>query len=100
MVTSVERPATVLPTDFRLEQNYPNPFNPSTNISFSIPSKGFVTLKIYDLLGRQVATIVSEQMPAGSHTRRWDATDVPSGVYFYRLRVGSLTQTKKMVLIH
>jgi hypothetical protein len=87
------------PTSFVLSQNYPNPFNPSTNISFSIPSRSFVTLKIYDMLGREVTTIVSEEMSAGSYSRQWNATDIPSGVYFYRLQAGNFNQTKKLILL-
>jgi hypothetical protein len=84
---------------YALCQNYPNPFNPATTISFSLPSKSFVTLKIYDLLGREVTTLVSENLPAGNYTRQWNATGIPSGVYFYRLRAGNYIKTKKLALI-
>ncbi|MGA2623038.1 MAG: YCF48-related protein [Bacteroidota bacterium] len=82
-----------------LSQNYPNPFNPVTNISFSIPIRSFVSFKVYDLLGREKSTIVSEEMPAGNYTRQWNAAELPSGVYFYRLQAGSFTDTKKLVLL-
>jgi len=82
-----------------LKQNYPNPFNQSTTISFSIPSKSFVSLKIYDLQGREVATIFSEEIPAGDYTRQWDATDLSSGIYFYRLQAGSYSEAKKLILL-
>jgi photosystem II stability/assembly factor-like uncharacterized protein len=88
-----------LPSDFKLSQNYPEPFNPSTTISFSLPSKFFVSLKIFDLLGREVATIVSEEMSAGSYSRQWTAINMPSGVYFYRLQAGSFTEAKKLILL-
>ena len=99
VITKVQQPADELPVNFMLSQNYPNPFNPATTFSFSIPSRSFVLLKIYDLLGREVATIVSEEMSAGSYSRQWDAAKMSSGVYFYRLQAGSYTQTKKLVLL-
>jgi L-ascorbate metabolism protein UlaG (beta-lactamase superfamily) len=88
-----------IPYKFVLHQNYPNPFNPSTMISFCIPSKGFVSLRIFDLLGREVAVIVSQEMSAGSYSKHWNAANMPSGVYFYRLQSGSFTETKKLVLL-
>jgi len=87
------------PLAFSLYQNYPNPFNPSTNISFTLPVKSFVSLKIFDLSGREIATIVSEELSAGNYTRQWDAANMPSGVYFYRLKAGSFTETKKLILV-
>jgi len=88
-----------LPTKITLNQNYPNPFNPSTTISFTIPSKSFVTLKIFDMLGREIATILSEQLPLGNYTQHWNAANISSGVYFYRLQAGSYTETKKLILL-
>jgi hypothetical protein len=85
--------------EYRLSQNYPNPFNPSTTISFSIPSRSFVSLKIFDLLGREVATLVSEELTAGSHARQWNASGFPSGMYFYRLQAGAYTATKRLLLV-
>jgi len=82
-----------------LRQNYPNPFNPITSISFSLPLKSFISLKIFDLLGREVATIVSEQLSAGNHAIKWNAVNMSSGIYFYRLQAGSFTETKKLVLL-
>ena len=84
---------------FTLKQNYPNPFNQSTTISFSIPSKSFVSLKIYDLQGREVATIFSEEIPAGQYTRKWNAANTSGGIYFYRLQAGSYSETKKLILL-
>ena len=83
---SVESPSDDLPTHFSLNQNYPNPFNPSTTISFSLPSQSFVSLKVFDALGREVATLVSEEMSAGSYSRQWNAATMSSGIYFYRLQ--------------
>ena len=92
--------------DFHLGQNYPNPFNPTTTISFSIPFQSFVSLKIYDTLGREVSTLLSEKLPAGTYSPQWNASGLPSGVYFYRLltqpisgQVGSFARTKKLVLL-
>ncbi len=90
---------TELPTQFRLEQNYPNPFNPTTTISFSIPTKSFVTLKVYDALGKEVAVLVSGELLAGTYSRQWNASGLPSGVYFYTLQAGSLSETKKLILL-
>ena len=88
-----------LPEVYTLFQNYPNPFNPTTNISFILPSKLFVSLKIFDVIGREVATIVSEEMSAGSYSKQWNAANISSGIYFYRLQAGSFTETKKLVLL-
>ncbi len=84
---------------FNLDQNYPNPFNPNTTIKFVIPASGNVTLKIYDMLGKEVATLVNEELAAGSYTRTFNANNLSSGVYFYKLQAGNLTQTKKMMLM-
>jgi hypothetical protein len=99
MITSVDRPNTDLPTKFSLDQNYPNPFNPSTTISFNLPSRSFVSLKVYNLLGKEVASIVSKILSTGNYTRQWNAVGMPSGVYFYRLQAGSFTETKKLLLL-
>jgi hypothetical protein len=86
-------------TKFSLEQNYPNPFNPSTTIQYQIPESGLVTLKIYDVLGREIITLVNEELSAGKHEADFDASGFNSGVYFYRLQAGSFIETKKMVLM-
>ena len=89
-----------VPKDFVLEQNYPNPFNPTTAIRFSLPTAESVTLKVYNVLGREVATLLSgEQMAAGRQTVTFQAQDLASGVYVYRLEAGSFEQTKQMVLL-
>jgi hypothetical protein len=85
--------------EYRLAQNYPNPFNPSTTISFDISEKTFVSLKVYDVHGREMATLVNEELSAGSHLRRWDAVSMRSGVYFYRLQAGIFTETRKLILL-
>jgi len=85
--------------NFSLKQNYPNPFNPSTVISYQLPVIGMVLLKVYDLLGREIATLVNEEKPAGEYEVEFNAARLPSGIYFYQLRTGNFSETKKMVLI-
>ena len=87
------------PTEFTLEQNYPNPFNPSTIISYQLPVSGDVTLKVYDILGNEITTLVDEYKPAGKFEVEFSASALPSGVYFYQLRGGSFIETKKMLLL-
>jgi photosystem II stability/assembly factor-like uncharacterized protein len=90
----------LLPLKHSLEQNYPNPFNPTTNIGYRIPEFGFVTLKVYDLLGKEVATLVNEEKPAGNYEVNFDASGLSSGIYFYKLKVGNeFIETKKLVLL-
>jgi hypothetical protein len=97
--TSVQFKNQLDSNNFILHQNYPNPFNPSTIISFSLPSKSFVSLKVFDLIGREVATILSQEMQAGSHSQQWNTTNMTSGVYFYRLQAGSFIETKKLIML-
>src|SRR5208283_3788289 len=99
VLSSVKNAMNALPKAYRLQQNYPNPFNPTTTISFDIPSLSFVSLKVFDILGREVSTIISGAMQAGSYTRQWNASAFASGVYFYRLQAGSFVQTKKLVVL-
>jgi hypothetical protein len=100
VVTGINKLQTdVLLKSSCLNQNYPNPFNPSTTFSFSLQSRSFVSLKVFDLLGREVATIVSEYLSTGNYSRQWNASVVPSGTYFYRLQTGSNVETKKLVLL-
>ncbi len=99
-VTTVKRfGQTTAPDGFALSQNFPNPFNPSTRIEFSIPQSGFVTLNVYDAIGREVATVVREQMNAGSYSAGFNGAGLSSGVYFYQLKAGTYTAMKKMLLI-
>jgi hypothetical protein len=97
--TSVNRSAQALPASFALNQNFPNPFNPSTTISFALPARSHVTLDIFDLMGRHVASILSEELSAGLHSRQWNAAGFPSGMYFYRLQAGAYTETKRLLLL-
>ncbi|MBN2356527.1 T9SS type A sorting domain-containing protein, partial [candidate division KSB1 bacterium] len=86
-------------TDYTLTQNYPNPFNPSTNIRFALPIRSQVTLTIYNTLGQQVDVLVNKVMDAGWHTITWDAANLQSGTYIYRIKAGEKVFTKKMLLI-
>jgi hypothetical protein len=87
------------PDEFALHQNYPNPFNPTTLISYEFPTWGFVSLKVFDLLGKEVATLVAETKQPGRYSVQFDATTVPSGVYLYRLTAGSFTESKRMMVL-
>ena len=87
------------PNTFHLQQNYPNPFNPSTTIKFQIPEAGFTSLKVYDVLGNDITTLVNEEKPAGVYELVFDAQNLTSGIYFYRIISGSYSETKKMVLL-
>lgn len=78
---------------------YPNPFNPSTNINFSIKEAGFVNIKVFDLIGQQVAELVNEEKQAGSYSVKFDASNLPSGIYIYTINSGAFTQTRKMILM-
>ena len=85
--------------EFSLEQNYPNPFNPVTKIKFQIPVAGFVQLKIFDVLGREISTLLNKELVQGSREVEWDASAYPGGVYYYRIVTDKFTETKKMILI-
>jgi photosystem II stability/assembly factor-like uncharacterized protein len=85
--------------NFSLSQNYPNPFNPTTNIQYQIPNREFVTIKVYDILGNEVATLVNEEKPTGSYSVNFDAGELSSGIYFYRLTAGDFGKTKKLLLL-
>ncbi len=99
MITSVEINPTDAPTHFSLEQNYPNPFNPATTIQYSIAHSGRTQLHIYTVLRREVATLVNTVQQPGTYSVEWDASGIPSGVYFYRLQAGTYTDTKRLTLI-
>ena len=99
MITSVAQEPSHLPERFVLNQNYPNPFNPNTTISFSLSSQLFVSLKVFDLIGREVASLISQELSAGTHSIQWNAEGLTSGVYFYRLQTDKSTEMKKLVLL-
>jgi hypothetical protein len=97
--SAIEQTDAPFPTGYSLSRNYPNPFNPETNFELRIVNCGLVSLKVFDALGREVATLVNEVKPPGSYKLRWDATGAPSGVYFCRLRSGGFIETRKMLLL-
>ena len=97
-ITDVENEETI-PTVFKLEQNYPNPFNPSTRIKFAVPERSNVLIKIYDILGSEVATLVNEEMDAGWYENNFNAAGLSSGVYLFRMEAGNFISPKKMILL-
>ncbi|MFN3872459.1 MAG: T9SS type A sorting domain-containing protein, partial [Ignavibacterium sp.] len=97
--TDIEKENELILNNLSLSQNYPNPFNPSTSIQYAVSSRQFVTLKVFDLLGREVVTLVNEEKPAGVYEVTFDATGLSSGVYLYKLIAGNYSETKKMILI-
>jgi hypothetical protein len=99
LIIGINQISTEIPDSYNLSQNYPNPFNPATNIKFSIPSSGAVKLVVFDIMGREVSTVINQNMNAGKYTVDFDASKLSSGVYFYKLTSGSFTETKKMMLI-
>jgi hypothetical protein len=100
VVSGLEHSEEPLPMQFALKQNYPNPFNPETTIEFQIPSAQFVTLKVNNMLGQEVATLVSKKLTAGNYTYTWDATNFASGVYIYTLETSKgYKQRKKLLLL-
>jgi len=89
----------VTPITYALNQNYPNPFNSSTVIHYQLPVTEWVMIKVYDMLGQEVAMLINEVRWSGEHSVRWDAGDNPNGVYYYQLTAGAFTETKKMILM-
>jgi hypothetical protein len=95
----VEQEGNLIPSQYKLNQNYPNPFNPVTNIRFSIPKSGFTKMVVYDIAGKEIETLVNENLASGTYNADFDAPGLASGVYFYRITSGEFTDVKKMVLI-
>ena len=98
-IIGIQNISTEVPSSFSLKQNYPNPFNPATNLEFEIADPGYVSLKIYDLLGKEVVTLVNEKLNPGTYRFEFEADNLTSGVYFYRLSSGDFTDTKRMMLV-
>jgi hypothetical protein len=99
-VTGIDEGAAAeRPASFALEQNYPNPFNPSTRIRFNLPVPGVASMKVFDVLGREIRTLVNDVLPAGNHEVMFDAGGIASGVYFYRLESGNRVLTRKLLLV-
>ncbi|MBL1214001.1 MAG: T9SS type A sorting domain-containing protein [Ignavibacteriae bacterium] len=85
--------------NYGLDQNYPNPFNPTTSIKYSVKEKGFVSLKVYDMLGKEVADLVNETVDVGHHSAKFNASELPSGIYIYSIRVNDFSQSRKMLVL-
>lgn len=98
-LVSVEKIDNLVPDNFYLSNNYPNPFNPSTTIEFSIPQTSHVTLEVFNTLGKSVGLLVSKELTTGTYNYKWNATNLPSGVYFYRITAETFTQVNKMMLL-
>ena len=99
IVSVDDNQSNLIVSNYILEQNYPNPFNPTTTIKYQIPELSFVTIKVYDVLGSEVATLINEEKPVGSYEFEFDGTKLPSGVYFYRLTAAEFSDTKKLILL-
>jgi hypothetical protein len=98
-LVGIEAVNNEIPNSFVLAQNYPNPFNPATNIKFSVPTAGLVKIAIYDVLGNQVAVIINENLNVGNYKSDFNAYELSSGIYFYKMFSGEFKETKKMILI-
>lgn len=99
IATAVDDDLASVPLQYELFQNYPNPFNPITHIAFSIPKAEFVTPKIYNILGQEVATLLADRLQSGNHNYRWNPGSLASGVYIYSLQVGDVVENRKMILL-
>jgi hypothetical protein len=99
IITDIEYKENLIPSDYSLNQNFPNPFNPSTTIEFSLPKSEFVELKVYNILGKEVSTLVSNKLNQGNHTYQFDGNNLASGVYYYQLVAGQYREVKKMILL-
>ena len=98
-LTAIQSASSSVPTAFVLQQNYPNPFNPTTVITYDIAKRSHVSLKVYDVLGREVAVLVNSEKSPGEYQATFNASDLPSGVYFYRIQAGNYTAVKKLMLV-
>lgn len=99
ILTPIQEAKNTLPKEYKLEQNYPNPFNPSTTISYEVPQESYVTLKVYDILGREVAALVSGEKPTGQYKVNFNAVNLASGIYFYRIDAKSKTFSKEFTKV-
>ncbi|HEY9165235.1 MAG TPA: T9SS type A sorting domain-containing protein [Candidatus Kryptonia bacterium] len=99
IMTAVPNDRRVIPFHFELHQNFPNPFNPTTTIKYDLPENALVTIKVFDVLGKEISRLVYERQRAGSHSVVFNASNLPSGVYFYRLQAGTFSNTKKLLLL-
>ena len=98
-ITYINKISSEIPNSYSLSQNYPNPFNPTTVISFRLAVNSFTSIKIYDILGREITTLVNEMLSPGTYEVEWNAGNYSSGVYYYKLSAGEYKETRKMILI-
>lgn len=98
-VTGIESELSTIPADFNLMQNYPNPFNPGTVIRYSLPGESNVSIKVYDIAGKEVADLLNLKQEAGVHELKFDAAGLSTGIYFYTIKAGNFTRTRKMILM-
>jgi len=98
-VVGVEPISKNVPDEYKLYQNYPNPFNPSTNIKYQIPNNGFVSIKVFDILGKEITTLVNEKQSSGTYEVTFDGGDLSSGIYFYKLETDGFSEVKKLILL-
>ena len=99
VMTSVNAKDNILPSTIRLQQNYPNPFNPSTTIAYSVPQKSFVTLKVYDILGKEITTLVNSDKSPGNYQVEFHGDNLSNGIYIYEMQLGKMLLTRKMILL-
>ena len=97
--TAIEKLKLEMPVTYKLEQNYPNPFNPTTTISFSLPAAGFTSLIVYDVSGKEIKSLINEELQAGNYSQKFNADGLSSGIYFYQIKSKDFLQTKKFVLL-
>ncbi len=98
-ISAIDETSSEMIHSYHLSQNYPNPFNPSTLISYQLPASTLVVLKVFDVIGREIETLVNEHQNAGNHSVKFDASNLPSGVYFYRIETGKYRDTRKLLLL-
>jgi hypothetical protein len=95
----VKQISNIVPSSYSLQQNYPNPFNPATNIRYQIANNSFVVLRVYDILGKEIATLVNDKLSAGTYEVKFDGSNLPSGIYFYKLETENFKEIKRMMMI-
>ena len=98
-VTGIDENGKEVPHQFSLYQSYPNPFNPTTQIRYDVPARSYVLIRIFDMLGRQVTTLVNEEKGAGQYTVTWNAKNAATGIYWYRMEAGAFSSVRKMLLL-
>ncbi len=98
-IVGIQNISSQVPDNFNLSQNYPNPFNPTTNINFTVPKSGFIKMTVYDINGREITTLVNQEMTPGTYKVDFDGRNLSSGIYYYTMTSGDFVETKKMMLV-